>query len=93
MENKANESLGKINGSLNELQSKAMLAERSLEQMTRNAGEKLGTMASDIAKNATNKAEASRNYIKENPVKGAAIAAGVGLVAGSLITMIMSRRK
>lgn len=94
MSNNISESISsKTNGATQDFKSKAMNAEHQLEAMTRNAGERVGRMASDLASTTSDYAKASREYVQENPVKGVAIAAAAGAVAGCLLTLAFSGRR
>ncbi|MEQ1878053.1 MAG: hypothetical protein ABL958_15530 [Bdellovibrionia bacterium] len=71
----------------------------NLEKVAHDAGEKIGTIASDfahstsdMAKSASDYVVTGREYVKENPFKGVAIAAVAGVVAGGILAMAMSRR-
>lgn len=62
--------------------------ENSKEQFERVAGltgEKLGKMAAEFS-GATN------DSVKDNPIKVVAIAAAVGILAGSLLTLALRKR-
>lgn len=83
----------KANGSATDFKSKVMNGEHQLEKMAKGAGERVGAMASDFANTTADSMKLGREYVKENPVKGVAIAAATGLVVGSLLTMIMGSRK
>jgi ElaB/YqjD/DUF883 family membrane-anchored ribosome-binding protein len=66
--------------------------EVSFEVMYHNAGNRLGTVTSELANSANEYAKSSRKFVVENPVKGVAIAAATGAVVGSLITLAMRKR-
>ncbi len=66
--------------------------EDQLVKFSSEAGKKFGAMASDIADTTSEYIETGREYVKQNPAKGIAIAAGAGLVIGSLITMALKRK-
>ncbi len=67
-------------------------AEQQLTRVAQKTGEKVGAMVSDLSTATSDSLKASREYIRENPVKGAAIAAATGLVVGGLLSMAMRRR-
>jgi ElaB/YqjD/DUF883 family membrane-anchored ribosome-binding protein len=67
-------------------------AEDQLTQMTYDAGKKVGAIASDFSAAAMDYAKTGREYVKENPGKGIAMAAMAGLLTGSLLTIAMRRR-
>lgn len=91
MANLTNETMNKTNGMAHDVRSKAQGAERQLERMSNQAGERIGEWASTIANSATEYAKVSRDYVQENPVKSVAIAAATGIVVGSLFTLAMRK--
>ncbi len=93
MANLTNDLINKANGAATEFKNKVQSGELQLDKMAHNVGERAGEMASEFAQTASDTMKTGRDYVKENPVKGVAIAAAVGVVAGSLLTMIMGRRK
>ncbi len=92
MANLTPESAGK-NGVASEFKNKIHSSEQQLEKMVHNVGEKIGTMASDFTNTTADSMKQGRDYVQENPVKGIAIAAAAGLVAGSLLTIIARSRR
>ncbi len=64
----------------------------SLEKMSREAGEKAGRVASNITDSASGYMKASRDFVKENPVKGVAIAAAAGALAGGIAAAVTRRK-
>lgn len=66
-------------------------AEDQLTRLSNQAGKKVGEYASDFASVANEKMQIGREYVKENPAKGIAIAAATGIVIGSLMTMAFRR--
>jgi len=66
--------------------------ESNLEKLSHSTGKNIGEMASDLADSASKYATTSREFIVENPIKGVAIAAASGAVAGSLLTLALRRR-
>jgi ElaB/YqjD/DUF883 family membrane-anchored ribosome-binding protein len=93
MANLQNETSTKSNGAISDFKNKILNGEHQMERLAQNAGEKIGTIASDFAHSTADSMKSSREYVKENPVKGVAIAAAAGLVAGSLLTMVMRPRR
>ncbi len=93
MANIQNETLSKANGSLQDLKNRNFSPEEKLEKMTSEAGEKVGAIASNLAAKTSLYVKNSRAYIEENPGKSIAIAAGVGLLTGSLLTLAMRNRR
>lgn len=64
----------------------------SLEKISHSAGETIGEFTANIASATQDYANAGRDYVRKNPVKGAAIAAASGLVLGGLLTMALRRK-
>jgi ElaB/YqjD/DUF883 family membrane-anchored ribosome-binding protein len=93
METSKNEIMNKANGLSQEFGKLVHSGEKSLGKLSHDAGEKIGAMASDIADTTASYVKTSRDYVKENPVKGVAIAAAVGVVAGGLLTFMLRSRE
>ncbi len=93
MANPTAETMNKANGATHEFKNKVLGAEESLEKMSHNVGERIGAMASDVAHASSDYVRTGRDYVKENPAKGLAIAAATGLVVGSLLTMVLRQRQ
>jgi ElaB/YqjD/DUF883 family membrane-anchored ribosome-binding protein len=92
MANVTTETFNKLEKSAQNLKDRVSTGEEQLTQMTYDAGKKVGAIASDFANSTMDYAKTGRDYVKENPAKGLAIAAGVGILAGSLLTIVMRRR-
>lgn len=92
MANITTETFNKLDKPAHNLKDKVSAGEDQLTQMTYDAGKKVGAIASDFASTAIDYSKSGRDYVKANPVTGVAIAAGVGLLAGSLLTVAMRRR-
>jgi ElaB/YqjD/DUF883 family membrane-anchored ribosome-binding protein len=85
------DTLDKANKSMTDLQTRAQVAEKSLDRVSRDIGERIGALASDVTNSATGYVKTSSDYVRDNPVKGVAIAAAAGVVAGSIFTMMLRR--
>ncbi len=92
MANVTTETFNKVDKVAHNVKDKVATGEDQLAQMTYDAGKKVGAIASDFANTAMDYTKSSREYVKANPGTGIAIAAGVGLLAGSLLTIAMRRR-
>lgn len=92
MGNLVSDTASKVTQPARDFKNGALSAESSLESLSHNAGERFGAMASQISDSAADYAKSGREYVKENPVAGIAMAAAAGAIAGSLITLIMRRR-
>ncbi len=93
MANLTNETINKANGAASEFNNKIHGNEKQLDKVVQNVGEKMGEMASSFVHSTSDSLKTSRDFVKENPLKGVAIAAAVGAVTGSLITILMRSRK
>ena len=91
MANVTNEVMNRADGANHEFK-KVIGAENNLEKISHDAGKKVGAMASDFVASTSEYARTGRDYVKENPAKGIALAAAVGVVAGSLLTIALRRR-
>lgn len=89
----APETLGKTSVPAQDFKAKIQVAEKQFEKISHDAGTKVGTVATKLADSATEYVEKSRHYVKENPGKSVAIAAAAGMLAGGLLTLMMSRQK
>jgi ElaB/YqjD/DUF883 family membrane-anchored ribosome-binding protein len=96
MENVKNESSTKFNGTAADAKSSVQKfgqnMSHQLDQMSHDAGERIGSMASSISDSASRYVQGSRDYVRHNPVKSIALATAAGLVAGSVLTLVMRRR-
>lgn len=93
MANQTTDVSNKANGATSEFKNRIVNGEHQLEKFAQGAGERAGAMASDFANTAADSMKSSRDYVKENPIRGVAIAAAAGLVTGSLLTMIARSRR
>jgi ElaB/YqjD/DUF883 family membrane-anchored ribosome-binding protein len=66
--------------------------ELQLDHMVQSAGERVGAMASQVSDKTTDYIKSGREYVLANPVKGVAIAAATGLVAGSLLSLLYRQK-
>lgn len=93
MANLTNENSSKSNSASKDFLSKIASSGNHLDKLAHSAGEKAGSMTAELVNSATTTVKSGREYVQENPIKGVAIAAAAGVVAGSLLTMIMRRSK
>jgi ElaB/YqjD/DUF883 family membrane-anchored ribosome-binding protein len=93
MANLGSDGLDKVNTTAQDIQKRAQSAEKSLDKISRNAGEKIGAVASGITNSASEYIRTSSQYVRDNPVRGVAVAAAAGVIAGSLLTIAMRRRQ
>lgn len=62
-----------------------------LEQVSRDIGERAGEAVSHLTDSVQQYYQDGREFVKQNPVKGVAIAAAAGIVTGGLISMALRR--
>lgn len=82
----------KINGAAKEMSSAVDTVTDRLEKFSHDAGQRVGSFASDVSERAADYVETGRSYIKENPVQSAAIAVAAGAAIGCLLTLAARRR-
>ncbi len=92
MEQTKNDLISKANGLAHDFNVNVRTGEKRLEKFTHDMRDKAEDSMADIAKTASQYVDASRDYVQVNPIKGVAIAATAGLVAGSLLTMALRRK-
>lgn len=91
MANMTSETVGRANGaSSHEFRNRA---ENAIDKFSHQAGEKIGSIASQLSDSATEYAETGRKYVKENPLQSVAIAAAAGAVVGGLLSLSMRSRR
>jgi hypothetical protein len=91
-----NELNEKSNPASNSFRGKLMNGDPSPSKISHGMVDKLGAlgeMTGQIADKTTAYVKTGRHYIQENPIKGAALAAAAGIVAGGLITAITYKRR
>ena len=88
----ATEPLSKTNADVRDFKNKIQSAEADLEALSRNVGEKIGAMASDLANSSSRVAQTGRDYVKENPTKSLVMAVGAGALIGSVLTLYLRRK-
>jgi ElaB/YqjD/DUF883 family membrane-anchored ribosome-binding protein len=81
------------NGAAPEIASKLDYAQAGIEEVTREAQEKVGAAVVGFTGAAAESVKLARSYVRDNPGKGMAIAVAVGFVLGSLTTISMRRRQ
>lgn len=83
---------GATSGTGTDFSTKAQTEKNELVKMSHAAGERIGAMASDVSKTANEYIRTGREYVKEHPTRGIAIAAAAGLVTGGLMAIALRRR-
>lgn len=84
-------SLAKANGAATDFKTKVQGAEQQVEKYVREAGEKVGAVASKVARSTEETLDMSRDYVKANPLKGILYSIASGVVVGAILTMIFGR--
>lgn len=82
----------KLDGAARSINSAADSVTERLEKFSHEAGKRMGNISSRVSEGATEYVDTSREYIKENPIQAAAIAAAAGVAVGFLLTTLGRRR-
>ncbi len=93
MANITNEILNKANGPAHDFKDKVQNAEKYMEKISHDVSEKVKTKADDLANSTLEYVKNGQAYVRQNPVKGVAVAVAAGMAIGSLMTLIMQRRQ
>ena len=80
------------NGATRSMSDVAQNVSQKFEKLSHNAGQRVGSMASQIQDSASEYVENSRDYIKQNPLQATAYAAVAGLACGALLTLALRRK-
>lgn len=92
MANTASELTSSVNGLSSEVKGRVQTVEKRLEKATREAGEQLGSMVSQVAHSTEDAYLSGRKYVEDNPVRSTVIAAAAGVVLGGFLTMLLRGR-
>lgn len=92
MANAVSDTLNRANGMAHDLKKQIFKSETNLERMAHDAGERVGDAATHVADTAAEYTRVGRAYVKDNPAKSIAIATAVGMVVGSVFTLIIRRK-
>jgi len=87
-----NQGFEKANGIFKEVREKVQNTESVFQKLTHDAGQKLGSFASNIVESATENIKAGKEYVRDNPGKCLGMATAAGLVIGGLMTMAFRRK-
>lgn len=92
----ASEAQKKMNGAVstvfNEGRSAVDTTLNTIEKASNDIGRQAGEMVSRVGEVTQDYYKTSEEYVKANPVKGVVIAAGAGLILGSLLTAAFRRK-
>ena len=80
------------NGAVRHYKAKAENIVDKLPFLPEKTEEKFNEIATAVSKASKRYLKASRQYIRENPIAGLAVATGVGFIAGSLFSLIVRKR-
>jgi ElaB/YqjD/DUF883 family membrane-anchored ribosome-binding protein len=69
-----------------------MSFDNQIEKVSHDAGKKVGEFANDVSHLSADYVKSGKAYVKTHPITGVSIAAGAGVMIGSLMTMALSRR-
>ena len=64
-----------------------------IEKYAQEFGAKTGQMAHNLTNTASHYVQSSRDYVQQHPVRSVGMAAAVGLITGSLLTMAARRKE
>jgi ElaB/YqjD/DUF883 family membrane-anchored ribosome-binding protein len=92
MANLINETKKNTNGMAVELANKVHDSKNYVNDLVYDSGEKIGHMASDVANSAIDSFKSGREYVKDHPYQGFAMATLIGMLSGVLLTVLMRRR-
>jgi ElaB/YqjD/DUF883 family membrane-anchored ribosome-binding protein len=84
---------GRVSSGTPDFSTPMQSAERDFRKVSHDAGARVGAMASNITDSSYDYYQDGRKYVKEHPARSIAIAAAAGVVAGSHITLLMSRSR
>jgi ElaB/YqjD/DUF883 family membrane-anchored ribosome-binding protein len=86
------ESFSKSNGAAMDYKSKPLNHDDSSDKAFRGLDKQIESMTAKTASTVMDYVDTSRDYIKQNPIKGVAIAASAGLLLGGLLTLVRRGR-
>lgn len=88
-----NEFPRKNSGSVSDVKPGALANGTDLEHIAYKAGERVSDLATNFARASADSAKSMSHYVRENPIKGAAVAGAAGILVGTLLTMILRSPK
>lgn len=88
MSNFSTDTSSKANGATHEPKN-TLNVEARMENIAATTGERLGQMAANFTGTTNEYVNTGRDYVKENPVKGVAIAAGLGAIVGGILMLAL----
>ena len=93
MGNLTNDMITKANAASQDFKNKLDGTDALLDKSWQDASKTIGTLAKDFANSTSEYVKTSRDYVKENPAKGVAMGAAVGLVCGYFLTWVMRKNR
>ena len=82
----------KLNGPAADYKNKIQSFEETAADKMHRGMDKMSAMGSDAAASVSDYVKTSQDFVQQNPIKGIAIAASVGIVAGALLSMALRRK-
>lgn len=82
----------KLDGAARSISGAADTVSERLEKFSHEAGKRMGNLSSRVSEGANEYVDTSREYIKENPIQAAAIAAAAGVAVGCVFTLLARRK-
>lgn len=82
----------KLDGAARSISGAADTVSERLEKFSHEAGKRMGNLSSRVTEGASEYADTSREYIRENPLQAAAIACAAGAAIGLVFSMVTRRR-
>lgn len=93
MANHATELNNKVNGSKKSIEKASKEVSSSVMNEIQTLSEDLSSRAREMTTEVKQYYKTGHKYVKNNPVKSLAIAAGAGLLVGGLAAMLLRRRE
>lgn len=93
MSNIINKNSSATNGPTRDFKEQMASAEAYFDKSLIKVENKLEAISSKFANTASKYMNSSRSYVRESPVKSVVIAATCGVVAGSLLSLLVNNRK
>jgi ElaB/YqjD/DUF883 family membrane-anchored ribosome-binding protein len=93
MTNNPTDVASRTNGAAPDSKKQTSKNDHQFERMARQAGDQIKEMASDVSSATADSIKTSRDYVKGHPVKSVAFAAMAGVIAGSVLTMVLRPRR
>lgn len=83
----------RANGAARSMNDMAQSVSQKVERFSHDAGERIGSVASQLQDGASEYVETGRDYIRQNPIQAAAYAACAGVALGCVLTLALRSKK